>query len=251
MRLLIGFLVSLLIHSLIIFSLWSLELKPVPAREKVVELSHIRFLKEAPKEVLKRTPEKVKKKPKKPKRELRKAPKKPKQAKKVVKAENPEPAPKPAQKTPQVHTPQQKPPQEPLKTPEKEKIGKEEPKVENPKPQSPASEERESYDEWKEEEEEELYTQSYMKENLTKIREAIMSHLTYPPIARKMGWKGTVVVRFVLTPEGKVEESKVEKSSGFELLDRNALRAVILASKDFPKPKKRVVVKVLIVYRLE
>ncbi len=78
-----------------------------------------------------------------------------------------------------------------------------------------------------------------------------MSYLTYPPIARRMGWEGTVVVSFVLTPEGKVEESKVEKSSGFELLDRNALKVVMLASKDFPKPKRRVVVEVPIVYRLE
>jgi len=59
------------------------------------------------------------------------------------------------------------------------------------------------------------------------------------------------VVSFVLTPEGRVEESKVKRSSGFKLLDRNALKVVLLASKDFPRPKRRVVVEVPIVYRLE
>lgn len=100
-------------------------------------------------------------------------------------------------------------------------------------------------------EEEESYGEEYKEENLDKIREIVQSYLSYPVIARRMGWEGTVVVRFVLTHEGEVREADVEKSSGFEVLDKNALEVIKLASKDFPRPSKDVVVVIPVVYRLE
>ncbi|RLJ70147.1 protein TonB [Hydrogenivirga caldilitoris] len=95
------------------------------------------------------------------------------------------------------------------------------------------------------------YGESFVKENLSLIREVVRSYLVYPPIARRMGWEGTVLVRFLFTPEGEIEELLVEKSSGFEILDSNALRAVRLAAKEFPKPERKVFVVLPIVYRLE
>lgn len=95
------------------------------------------------------------------------------------------------------------------------------------------------------------YQEKYEDENLSAIREAILSYLKYPPIARRMGWEGTVIVRFTLLPDGKLEESGIERSSGHGILDRSALEAVRLAHRNFPKPKDRVTIVIPIVYKLE
>ena len=97
----------------------------------------------------------------------------------------------------------------------------------------------------------ESYQERYREENLSVIREAILSYLRYPPIARRMGWEGTVLVRFTLLPDGRLGESRVEKGSGHKVLDRSALEAVKLAHKDFPKPREKVTLVIPIVYRLE
>ncbi len=95
------------------------------------------------------------------------------------------------------------------------------------------------------------YQDKYREENLSAIREAILSYLRYPPVARRMGWEGTVRVRFTLTPEGKVEDLEVEESSGYRILDESALRAVLKASGSFPKPKREVTLVIPIVFKLE
>ncbi len=97
----------------------------------------------------------------------------------------------------------------------------------------------------------ESYQERYREENLSIIREAILSYLRYPPIARRMGWEGTVLIRFTLLPDGRLGESRVEKGSGHKVLDRSALEAVKLAHKDFPKPREKVTLVIPIVYRLE
>jgi len=45
----------------------------------------------------------------------------------------------------------------------------------------------------------------------------------YPLIARRRGWEGTVDVGLVLLADGRVERASVRQSSGFEVLDREAL----------------------------
>ncbi len=95
------------------------------------------------------------------------------------------------------------------------------------------------------------YQEKYKEENLSVIRETILSYLKYPPIARRMGWEGTVIVRFTLLPDGELEESGIERSSGHGILDRSALEAVRLAHRNFPRPKDRVTIVIPIVYKLE
>ncbi len=47
----------------------------------------------------------------------------------------------------------------------------------------------------------------------------------YPRIARLKGYEGTVYLRIKINGEGKVIYSTVEKSSGYDILDRSALKA--------------------------
>jgi len=83
------------------------------------------------------------------------------------------------------------------------------------------------------------------------ISKLVREHLEYPYLARRMGWEGEVLLFFRLTPTGEVEEIKVLKSSGFEVLDKSAVNAVKKASKHFPRPKQIVLIKLPIQFKLE
>lgn len=48
----------------------------------------------------------------------------------------------------------------------------------------------------------------------------------YPYIARKKGWEGTVEIEAVISPDGDVQVARVYKSSGFQVLDDQALKTV-------------------------
>ncbi len=98
---------------------------------------------------------------------------------------------------------------------------------------------------------EEEQRQLYLKEKLSVISQIIQKNISYPPIARRMGWEGRVVLSIKLCTDGTVKEIKVLESSGYEVLDRNAVDTVRRVSGLFPKPPVEVVVKVPVNYRLE
>jgi protein TonB len=75
----------------------------------------------------------------------------------------------------------------------------------------------------------------YIKQNLGAIKARIMSILNYPPIARRMGWAGKTYITFFLNTEGQIFNVKVKKSSGYPVLDKCAVKAVLSLS-GLPKP---------------
>ncbi len=76
----------------------------------------------------------------------------------------------------------------------------------------------------------------YVEANFAYIRDRVMAALTYPAVARRQGWSGQVRVEFVILTSGKIENLKVASSSGYPLLDRQALKAV-RAAEPFPPPR--------------
>jgi protein TonB len=48
----------------------------------------------------------------------------------------------------------------------------------------------------------------------------------YPAVARQSGWEGTVDLSYNVSPDGRVENIKITKSSGYQILDREAYRAI-------------------------
>ncbi len=66
------------------------------------------------------------------------------------------------------------------------------------------------------------------------IRQKIYSVLTYPPKAREDGIEGRTVIRYSLNKNGELLSAEVVRSSGFAILDDEALRAIHRAS-PFPK----------------
>jgi protein TonB len=61
---------------------------------------------------------------------------------------------------------------------------------------------------------------------LAQIRNLIESHKEYPVMARKSGMEGTVHVRFVLDRDGVLKDTDISRSSGKNLLDKAAVRAI-------------------------
>lgn len=48
----------------------------------------------------------------------------------------------------------------------------------------------------------------------------------YPPIARRRGWEGKVLVKIHVLENGRGDAVELARSSGHEVLDRSALAAV-------------------------
>lgn len=89
----------------------------------------------------------------------------------------------------------------------------------------------------------------YFKTHFAFIRELILDNLTYPVIARRMGWKGNLTVSFVICEGGNVENVRIVKSSGHKILDDNAL-STIRGIQPFPKPPVRAEIVIPIEYRI-
>lgn len=89
----------------------------------------------------------------------------------------------------------------------------------------------------------------YLKRHFSYIRDMIQRKITYPVIARQMGWEGKIVLSFIICADGYVREIKIVQSSGVRILDKNAIEAVKEAL-PFPKPPIEAQVIIPIVYRL-
>jgi protein TonB len=81
-----------------------------------------------------------------------------------------------------------------------------------------------------------------------KIRDAIERNKTYPLIARKRRMEGTVHVGFRITPQGRPEEVRIMKSSGFAVLDRATVGIVERAA---PFPYIDASLEVPVVFQLD
>jgi len=89
----------------------------------------------------------------------------------------------------------------------------------------------------------------YLKKNFFYIRDLIQKNITYPRVARQMGWQGKVTVSFLILNDGRIIDIKVKQSSGKEILDNNAVETVKRAS-PFPPPPVKAEITVPVVYAL-
>ncbi|GAX62613.1 periplasmic protein [Candidatus Scalindua japonica] len=89
----------------------------------------------------------------------------------------------------------------------------------------------------------------YIKEHFDYINKIIRINISYPYKARKMSMEGDVILSFIVCLDGNVKGIKVNKSSGFSILDDNAEQAVRKAS-PFPPPPVEVRIVIPITYKL-
>lgn len=81
-----------------------------------------------------------------------------------------------------------------------------------------------------------LQVQRYGDAQLSLIREKVSREVRYPLMARRQGWVGRVTVEFTVELSGEVGALRVAESSGYPMLDRQALLAVKAASPFSPPP---------------
>jgi protein TonB len=233
------FLVSLLVHALLLWALLGIDIRPEVSREVVLNLETLSWERPRPKAVQsepkprRRTEgrKKLKKANKVQKKPVRKENLRRKGAEEKKEVKAPPPPPPPPGRTPSGVSAPEEPPEEPPKEDEVQEYKARRPAVPPPPPEPPAPEEGPKV-------EPEL------------VKEIVERFLVYPPLARRMGWEGTVVLRVVLS-EGGLEEVRVERSSGYRILDRSALKAVMRASGELPKVEGTVVLIIPVNYRLE
>jgi periplasmic protein TonB len=96
----------------------------------------------------------------------------------------------------------------------------------------------------------EIAKKEYLKEHFAAIRDSIMKRISYPMLARKKGWAGTVKVSFIVCEDGRVRDVRIVAGSGFEILDRKAVETVLECS-PYPKPPVMAEVIMPITYRLD
>jgi protein TonB len=89
----------------------------------------------------------------------------------------------------------------------------------------------------------------YLAEHFAFIRDKILQNVVYPPLARRLGWQGKVVLAFIINPNGTIKEPQIVQGSGHEVLDQNALEA-LKGSLPFPQPPVEARITIPIVYKL-
>jgi protein TonB len=92
--------------------------------------------------------------------------------------------------------------------------------------------------------------EAYRQANYTAIRDSILGNLQYPMMARRRGWSGQVEVSFTVNPDGNVNDLKILTSSGFPLLDEQAMTAIRRSSPFIPPPPMTVELVMPVTFRL-
>lgn len=67
--------------------------------------------------------------------------------------------------------------------------------------------------------------------------QAALGYKRYPPLARERGWEGIVELSVVVLPRHPTPVLKVSRSSGFSLLDEQALEMMSRAVRRLPVPE--------------
>ena len=82
----------------------------------------------------------------------------------------------------------------------------------------------------------------FIRNNLSTIHRITQSTLSrngYPDIAVRTKQQGTNIVSFYLHPNGDITGLRLKKSLGYEALDKNTLKVIRLAYKDYPLPNQK------------
>jgi len=64
---------------------------------------------------------------------------------------------------------------------------------------------------------------------LKRVRKAIDHEKDYPFTAQQMRWEGSSLIKFTISPQGELLQTRIDRTSGFLILDEAAEMAVIKA----------------------
>jgi len=90
----------------------------------------------------------------------------------------------------------------------------------------------------------------FLQNNLKDIGRITQQYLRYPSIAIRMRQQGMNIIEFVLYPNGDISTPLLTSSSGSNPLDKNTVRTIEIAYKDYPRPKEPTKIKIYVIYKL-
>lgn len=85
------------------------------------------------------------------------------------------------------------------------------------------------------------------------INQQLHEHFHYPVIARKQNWQGRVLLTFKITNNGEVKNINVIESSGYNILDSAAVKALKKLNKivsNFHWPQSGIEINLPVIYQL-
>lgn len=93
----------------------------------------------------------------------------------------------------------------------------------------------------------------FIEKNLGSIYRITQRTLTrngYPPTAVRTQQQGTNIVTFYLHPNGDISRLRLKRRIGYAALDKNTLRTIRIAYKDYPRPKTKTKITFYVEYNL-
>ncbi len=88
----------------------------------------------------------------------------------------------------------------------------------------------------------------FVTSNLREIARITQSYLEYPMTAAYLRQHGENAIEFYLLPNGDIEGLKLLRESGFVLLDKNSLKTIEIAFKDYPRPSHKTLIRFRVTY---
>jgi len=94
---------------------------------------------------------------------------------------------------------------------------------------------------------------AFIEKNLGSIYQITQRTLTrngYPEVAARTQQQGTQLVTFYLHPNGSISQLHYKRRLGFESLDKNTMKIIKIAYKNYPKPKTTTKITFYVQYSL-
>ncbi|WP_257842608.1 energy transducer TonB [Helicobacter sp. 13S00477-4] len=88
----------------------------------------------------------------------------------------------------------------------------------------------------------------FIKNNLREIGRITQKYLEYPRTAAYLGQDGQNAIEFYLHPNGDITGLKILDESGSIILDRNSLKTIEIAYKDYPRPSVTTLIRIRVRY---
>ncbi len=92
---------------------------------------------------------------------------------------------------------------------------------------------------------------SFRERIMVKLRHALNAQFSYPLLARQRNWQGEVILAFRVERDGRISNARIARSSGYRLLDHDALGALNRVEMLGEILPHSLTVELPVIYRLE
>ncbi len=94
---------------------------------------------------------------------------------------------------------------------------------------------------------------AYLEKNINNfqiITQKVLNRLGYPHEAVRLKITGINIVEFIFHPNGDISDLRIIQSSGYSILDNRTLELIQIAYKEYPKPQTPTLLRFKVFYRL-